>query len=168
MGQTLKWRPTQSTDGRPRWREQKNIYNQRDLMKGRRQFGRHQEVLLVEYQKKRRRIHPRMRPEDGPWPPPQLHRWRSCSLMILPNRWRSPHKCPVLKLASLPNSLYWAYWVWAHSHLQWKIPPNWDPTKSLLVFFLKKKNEREATLIKTKKKKGMSRLRKLKKKKKNT
>ena len=33
MGQTLKWRPAQSTDGQPRWREQKNIYNQRDLTK---------------------------------------------------------------------------------------------------------------------------------------
>ena len=33
MGQTLKWRPAQSTDGRPRWREQKNIYNQRDFTK---------------------------------------------------------------------------------------------------------------------------------------
>ena len=34
MGQTLKWWPAQSRDGRPRWREQKNIYNQRDLTKG--------------------------------------------------------------------------------------------------------------------------------------
>ena len=25
MGQTLKWRPAQSTDGQPRWREQKDI-----------------------------------------------------------------------------------------------------------------------------------------------
>ena len=33
MVQTLKWWPAQSTDGRPRWREQKNIYNQRDLTK---------------------------------------------------------------------------------------------------------------------------------------
>ena len=33
MRQTLKWRLAQSTDGRPRWREQKNIYNQRDLTK---------------------------------------------------------------------------------------------------------------------------------------
>ena len=33
MGQTLKWWPAQSTDGRPRWREQNNIYNQRDLTK---------------------------------------------------------------------------------------------------------------------------------------
>ena len=123
MGQTLKWRPAQSTDGRPRWREQKNIYNQRDLTKRGRQFGRHQEVLLVEYQKKRRRIHPRTRLEDGPWPPPQLRRWRSCSPMILPDRWRSPHKGPVLKPASLPNSLYWACWVWVRSHLQWKTPP---------------------------------------------
>ena len=59
MGQTLKRRLAQSTDGQPRWREQKNIYNQRDLMKGGRKFGRYQEVLLVEYQKKRRRLHPR-------------------------------------------------------------------------------------------------------------
>ena len=36
MGQTIKWRSAQSTDGQPRWREQKNIYNQRDLTKGRR------------------------------------------------------------------------------------------------------------------------------------
>ena len=28
------------------------------------QFGRHQEALLVEYQKRRRRTHPRTRPED--------------------------------------------------------------------------------------------------------
>ena len=78
MGQTLKWWPAQSTDGRPRWREQKNIYNQREISRGRgRQFGRHQEVLLVEYQKKRRRIHPWTRLEDGPWPPPQLRHWRS-------------------------------------------------------------------------------------------
>ena len=47
-------------------KEQKNIYNQTDLTKRGRQFGRHQEVLLVEYQKKRRRIHPRTRLKDGP------------------------------------------------------------------------------------------------------
>ena len=129
MGQTLKWWPAQSTDGRPRWREQKNIYNQREISRGRgRQFGRHQEVLLVEYQKKRRRIHPRMRPEDGPWPPLQLRCWRSCSPTILLDHWRSPHQGPVLKPASLLNSLYWAYWVWARSHLQWETPPNRDPT----------------------------------------
>ena len=33
--------------------------------KGGQQFGRRQEVLLVEYQKRRRRIHHQMRPEDG-------------------------------------------------------------------------------------------------------
>ena len=120
MGQTLKWWPTQLTDERPRWREQKNIYNQRDLTKG--GFGRHQEVLLVEYQKRRRRIHPRTKPEDGLWPSPQLHRWRFCSPRILLDRWWSPHKGPVLKPASLPNSLYWARWVWVRSHLQWKTP----------------------------------------------
>ena len=123
MGQTLKWWPAQSTNERPRWKEQKNIYNQRDLTKGGRQFGRHQEVLLVDYQKRIRRIHPRTRPEDGLWPSPQLCCWRSYSPRILPDRWRSPHKGPVLKPVSLPNSLYWARWVWVHSHLQWKAPP---------------------------------------------
>ena len=39
MGQILKWRPAQSTDGRQRWREQKNIYNQRDLTKRRTAFS---------------------------------------------------------------------------------------------------------------------------------
>ena len=34
--------------------------------KGGRQFERRKEVLLVEYQKRRRRIHPRTRFEDGP------------------------------------------------------------------------------------------------------
>ena len=48
--------------------------------------------------------------------------------MILPDRWRNPHKGPVLKPASLPNSLYWACWVWTRSHQQWKSPLNWDPT----------------------------------------
>ena len=45
--------------------ENRRIYNQGDFTKEGRQFGRHQEVLLVEYQKRRRRIHPRTRPEDG-------------------------------------------------------------------------------------------------------
>ena len=103
----------------------KRIYITREISRrGGRQFGRHQEVLLVEYQKRKRRIHPRTRPEDGPWPSPQLRRWRSCSPRILPDRWRSPHKGPVLKPASLPNSLYWACWVWVRSHLQW------DPQKT--------------------------------------
>ena len=108
----------------------KRIYITREISRrGGRQFGRHQEVLLVEYQKRRRRIHPRTRPEDGPWPSPQLRCWQSCSPMILPNRWRSPHKGPVLKPASLPNSLYWACWVWVRvrSHLQWKTPTKLGP-----------------------------------------
>ena len=55
---------------------------------------------------------------------PPLRLWRSCSLTIMPDCWRSPHKGPVLEPASLPNSLYWACWVWVRvrSHLQWKIP----------------------------------------------
>ena len=98
------------------------IYITREISrKGGRQFGRREEVLLV---KRRRRIHPRTRLEDGLWPSPQLRRWRSCSPRILPDRWWSPHKGPVLKPASLPNSLYWACWVWVRSHLQWDPPEN--------------------------------------------
>ena len=97
------------------------------------QFGRHQEALLVEYQKRRRRTHPRTRPEDGLWPFPQLHHWQSCFPTILPNRWRSPRKDPVLKPVSLPNSLYWACWVWVRSHLQWKTPPKSGPYNNILL-----------------------------------
>ena len=86
------------------------------------QFGRCQEVLLVEYQKRRRRNHPRLRTEDELWPSPQpRYRWSS-SLTIPLDRWRRPHKGPVLKPASLPNSLYWACWVWVCSHLQCRDP----------------------------------------------
>ena len=53
---------------------------------------------------------------------PPLRLWRSCSLTIMPNRWRSPCKGPVLEPASLPNSLYWACWVWVRLHLQWRTP----------------------------------------------
>ena len=53
---------------------------------------------------------------------PPLRLWRSCSLTILPDHWRSPRKGPVFEPASLPNSLYWACWVWVRSHLQWRIP----------------------------------------------
>ena len=101
----------------------RRIYITREISRrGGRQFGRCQEVLLVEYQKRRRRIHPRTRPEDGLWPFPQLRRWRSYSPRILPDRWWSPHKGPVLKPASIPNSLYWSCWVWVRSHLQWNTP----------------------------------------------
>ena len=106
----------------------RRIYITREISRrGGRQFGRCQEVLLVEYQKRRRRIHPRTRPEDGLWPFPQLRRWRSYSPRILPDHWWSPHKGPVLKPASIPNSLYWSCWVWVRSHLQWKTPPKSGP-----------------------------------------
>ena len=71
-----------------------------------RQFGRRKEVLLVEYQKRRRRNHPRPRTEDELWPSPQPHCRRPSSSTIPPYRWRRPHKGPVLKPTSLPNSLY--------------------------------------------------------------
>ena len=48
--------------------------------------------------------------------------WWSCSLTILPDCWWSPRKGPVLEPVSLPNSLYWACWVWIRSHLQWRTP----------------------------------------------
>ena len=48
-------------------------------------------------------------------------------LTILFDRWRSPCKGPVLEPGSLPNSLYWACWVWVRSHLQWKTPPKSGP-----------------------------------------
>ena len=39
--------------------------------RGGRQFGRHQKALVVQYQRrKRRRTHPRTRPENGLWPSP--------------------------------------------------------------------------------------------------
>ena len=113
-------------DGQDKGR--RRIYITREISRrGGWQFGRHQEVLLVEYQKRRRRIHHRTRPEDGPWPSPQLCRWRSCSPMILPDRWWIPHKGPILKLASLPNSLYWVCWGWVRSHLQLKKLPKLGP-----------------------------------------
>ena len=98
-------------------------YITREISGREKRLGRHQKALVVQYQRRRRRTHPRTRPEDGLWPSPQLRRWRSCSPTILPDRWRSPRKSPVLKPASLPNSLYWACWVWVRSHLQWKTPP---------------------------------------------
>ena len=91
------------------------------------QFWRRQEILLVEYQKRKRRNHPRPRTEDELWPSPQTCCRRSSSPTIPPDRWRRPHKGPVLKPASLPNSLYWACWVWIYSHLQWKETPKSGP-----------------------------------------
>ena len=105
----------------------RRIYNQKDLTNKEGQFGRHEKALLVEYQRRRRRTHPRTRHEDGLWPSPQLWRWRSCSPTILSDRWRSSRKGPVLKPASLPNSLYWACWVWVRSHIQWKTPSKSGP-----------------------------------------
>ena len=92
-----------------------------------RQFRRRQEVLLVEYQNRRRRNHPRPRTKDELWPSPQPRCRRSSSPTIPPDCWRRPHKGLVLKPASLPNSLYWACWVWVCSHLQWKEPPKSGP-----------------------------------------
>ena len=101
------------------------------------QFERHQKTLMVQYQRRRRRTHPRMRPEDGLWPSPQLRCWRSCSPTILPGRWWSPRKGPVLKPAFLPNSLYWAIgFGFAHIYSE-RHPPNRDPTLWIIVIKLR-------------------------------
>ena len=44
----------------------RKIYIIREISRRGRQFGRRQEVLLVEYQKRKKRIHSRTRPKDGP------------------------------------------------------------------------------------------------------
>ena len=55
------------------------------LRRQERQFGRCQEVILVEYQKRRRRNHPRPRTEDELWPSPQPCCRRSSSSTIPPD-----------------------------------------------------------------------------------
>ena len=69
--------------------------------------------------------------EDELWPSPQPRCRRTSSPTIPPDHWRRPHKGPILKPASLPNSLYWAYWIWVYSHLQWKEPPKSGPYSNL-------------------------------------
>ena len=97
----------------------KRIYNQRDLTN--RREGNSEDTRKL-YWWSIRRGEEELILGRGPRtdfdPLPQLRRWRSCSPTILPNHWRSSRKGPVLKPASLPNSLYWAYWVWVRSHLQ--------------------------------------------------
>ena len=93
-------------------------YITREISRRNRRFERRQEVLLVECQKWRRINHSRLRTEDELWPFPPPRCWRSSYPTIPLDCWRRPHKGPVLKPASLPNSLYWVCWVWVCSHLQ--------------------------------------------------
>ena len=113
----------------------RRIYNQRNLTKRGTAIRKTPKSSSCAVLKGRRRTHPRMRPEDGLWPFPQLCRWRSYSPTILFDRWRSPRKSLVLEPASLPNSLYWACWVWVRSHLQWKTPPKSGPYIYIWVYF---------------------------------
>ena len=83
----------------------------------------------------KKKNHPRPRTEDELWPFPQPRCWRSSSPMIPPAHWRRPHKGPVLKPAYLPNSLYWACWIWVCSHLKWKEPPKSRPDNIYPWFF---------------------------------
>ena len=43
-------------------------------------------------------------------------------MIPLPNVPIKPLMKSSLRPISLPNSLYWACWVWVHSHLQWMTP----------------------------------------------
>ena len=113
-------------------------YITREISRRGGRFGRRQEVLLVECQERRRRNHSRPRTEDklGPFPPP--HCWRSSHPKISPDCRRRPHKGPILKPAYLPNSLYWACWVWVCSHLQWKKPPKTGLYNYVILFCFSK------------------------------
>ena len=124
MRQTLKWWPAQSTDGQPRWREQ-NIT--REIPRRRRTEIRKMPGSSIGEvsEEEKKKSSPA---KDELWPSPQSRCRQSSSSTIPPDRWRRSHKGPVLKPASLQNSLYWACWVWVCSHLQWKEPPNRDPT----------------------------------------
>ena len=102
----------------------RRIYNQRDLTnRGGGQFGRHQEALLVEYQKRRKRTHPVTRPEDGLCPSPQLRRWRSCPTVdeVLT---KAQFLSPLLYQIHCIGSVRFGF---AHIYSE-RHPPNWDPT----------------------------------------
>ena len=66
--------------------------------RGKGQFGRHQKALVVQYQRRRRRTHPRTRPEDGLWPFPPT----TPLTILLPD---DPAR-PLTKSSQRPNS--WA------------------------------------------------------------
>ena len=99
------------------------------------QFRRHQKALVVQYQRRRRRTHPRTRPNDGLWPSPQLCCWRS-----VPQR-----SCPtvdeVLAKAQLLNPLLYQIhcigpigFGFAHIYSK-RHPLNRDPTVIIVNFY---------------------------------
>ena len=85
----------------------RRIYNQRDLMKRGTAIQKIPESssCAISEEEKKNSSSDEARGQTLT-PPPQLRRWRSYSLTILPDRWRSPRKGPVLQPVSLPNSLY--------------------------------------------------------------
>ena len=120
MGQTLKWWSAQLTDGQPRWREQKDIYNQRDLTKKGTAIRKTPRSSIggVSKEKKKNSSSDETRGQT-------LTASSTTPLMSLfpkdPARPLTKSlQRPVLKPASLSNSLYLTRWVWVHSHLQWK------------------------------------------------
>ena len=89
----------------------------------------------MEYQTRRRRIHPRTRPEDGLWPFPQLRRWRSCS------RGSCPTVNEVLTKAQFLSSLLYQIhcigpvgFGFAHIYSERHPRPKRDPTRSFCLF----------------------------------
>ena len=66
--------------------------------RGEGQFRRHQKALVVQYQRRRRRTHPRTGPKDGLWPPPPT----TPLTILLPN---DPAQ-PLTKSSQRPSS--WA------------------------------------------------------------
>ena len=70
----------------------------REISRRGEQFERHQKALVVQYQRRRRRTHPRTRPEDGLWPFPPT----TPLTILLPD---DPAR-PLTKSSQRPNS--WA------------------------------------------------------------
>ena len=109
--------------------ENRRIYNQGNFMKSRTVIRKTQRSsiggALEEEKKKSSSVEDRGQALTFSQPRSR----RSNSLTIPPDRWRRSHKGPVLNPASLPNSLYWACWIWVCSHLQWKEPPKTGPYK---------------------------------------
>ena len=64
---------------------------------------------------------------------PPLCYWRSCFPTILPDRWPSPRKGPILEPTSLPNSLYCVCWIWVYSNLQWRTRPKLGPYNNNII-----------------------------------
>ena len=120
----------------------RRIYNQRDLTKTRMAIWRTREssscVVSKEEEKKKSSSN-----EARGW---TLTPSNTPLTILLPNDPTRPltksSQSPVLEPASLPNSLYWAYWIWVRSHLQWKKPPKSRPYRNKIKYYINKERNR--------------------------